>query len=503
MVTRRENIRKYIQVIIDQFPRHLHKYSVDDQKFLTLFLKPLSHYEEADNNREKLANRLRSARQEFLKSDIYVKLPFSWFAVSYLENAEVALQISTFHADNFFDYVLPVLKGTAGEDDGFFQLIRKGISLEDLKWENLQYLCSKLRVPLSSNQLQLLTNIYDSIDNKPWNLIRPRRLRSMLLEQDNTSKLPRELPKLFSMLNASWTVWPYFPAFNLQTYFFQCELALNVRLVDIIDFQDEDNQILQTSMMSSVRNNPNEYIGVIILPDKLQEVLREYLQQKVADNLIKSFKLEIILENKWSYSLTQYQTELGWQELPKSQWDQNVHIIKLKNLPRRRKTINLNYLTPKVVSNWNYLQLSDPYAAIELICKNNYFDFNDLLTETYPSSDFSLLRKLFEKEILFLDFNPTRLRDEYSLDVYWIKAPKITVYQLKRFLELVPDARTVFTKNECYIRTHLSNYMVQRITRDLHWTIYPILPAHNVIQRNIRMFDKKSVSWRIPKIISN
>ena len=105
--------------------------------------------------------------------------------------------------------------------------------------------------------------------------------------------------------------------------------------------------------------------------------------------------------------------------------------------------------------------------------------------------------------ILFLDFNPIRLRDEYSLDVAWIEAPKITIYQLKRFLELVPDARTVFTKNKCYIRTHLSNYMVQRITRDLHWTIYPILPAHNVIQRNIRMFDKKSVSWRIPKIFTD
>ncbi|MHA1513421.1 MAG: hypothetical protein ACTSRJ_05095, partial [Candidatus Hodarchaeales archaeon] len=428
---------------------------------------------------------------------------FSWFAVSYLENAEVALQISTFHADNFFDYLLPTLKGTAGEDDGFFQLIRKGTSLEDLKWENLQYLCSKLRVPLSSNQLQLLTYIYEFIDNKPWITLRPRRLRSMLLEQDNTPKLSRELPKLFSMLNASWTVWPYLPALNLQTFFFQCELDLGVKLKDIIDFKDEDNQILQTSMMSSIRNSPNEYVGVIILPDRQQEVLQKYLEQKVAENLIKSFKLEIILKNMWSYSLAQYQTELGWVELPNSQWDQNIRIIKLKRSPRRRKSIDLIYLTPEVVSNWNYLQFSDPYAVIELICKKNYFDFNDLLTETYPSSDFSLLKKLFEKEILFLDFNATRLRDEYSLDVYWIEAPKITLYQLKRFLELVPDARTVFTKSTCYIRTHLSKYMVQRITRDLHWTIYPILPAHNVIQRNIRMFDKKTVSWRIPKIISS
>ena len=502
MVTRRENIRKYIQVIINQSPRHFPKYSVEDQKFLTLFLKPLNHYEEADNNREKLANRLHNARLEFAKSNIYLKHPFSWFAVSYFENAEVALRTSTFHADPFFDYLLPILKGTAGQDNGFFQLIRKGTSLEDLKWEKLQYLSSKLRVTLSTKQLQLLTTIYDLIDHKPWNILRPRRLRSILLDQNSTPKLSRELPKLFSMLNAFWTVWPYYPAFGLQTYFFQCKLPLNVKLEDIIDFQDNHNYILQTSIISTVRNAQNEYIGAITLPEDQQSAMEDYLNLKMSENLIDSFKLKKIFENRWSYSLAQYQNELGWEEIQKSQWDQDVHIIKLTNLPRRRKAVNLAYLAPKVQNSWTFRQLKDPYSAIELICKKNDHTFNDLVTETYPSTDFALLKKLFEKNVLFLDFNPVRLRDEYSLDVYWIEAPKISLYQLKRFLQLVPYARTAITKNHCYIRTHLSDHMVHRITKDLQWKIYPLLPAHNVHQRNTGMFNEKSVSWRSPKILT-
>ncbi|MCK4847854.1 MAG: hypothetical protein KAT16_02390, partial [Candidatus Heimdallarchaeota archaeon] len=82
--------------------------------------------------------------------------------------------------------------------------------------------------------------------------------------------------------------------------------------------------------------------------------------------------------------------------------------------------------------------------------------------------------------------------------------PKISLYQLKRFLELVPDAHTIFTENKCYVRTHLTERMRHRITRDLvDWTIYPLLPAHSYTKRNIDMFDKKSVYWKLPKILSD
>jgi hypothetical protein len=240
-----------------------------------------------------------------------------------------------------------------------------------------------------------------------------------------------------------------------------------------------------------------------MLPTQQYEAFQDYLETKMSEGLIKSFQLDEIIENRWSCSLNKYQTETGWQEIPKTQWDQAVHIMKLKYLPRRRKSVNLSFLTPKVDSSWNFLQLSDPLAGIRLICENNIFTFNDLLTKTYPSDNFPLLKKLFEKQVLFLDFNALRLRDEYSLDVYWIKTPKISLYQLKKFLDLVPDARIAFTENNSYIRTHLSNYMVRRITRDLDWTIYPLLPAHNIVQRNINMFNEKSVSWRIPRIITD
>jgi hypothetical protein len=503
MVTRRENIRKYIQVIIEQLPHYFHKYSVNDQKYLTHFLEPLSYYEEVDNNREKLAERLRNSQNQFLKGEIYVKHPFSWFAVTFFENAEVALQYSSFHADDFFDYILPILRGTAGEDDGVFQLIRKSTSLDDLKWENLQYVCSKLRVPLTINQLRIVYSIYELIRLKPWNVLRPRRLRSMLLSQDKIPISSRELPKLFNTLNAFWTVWPYYPAFGLKSLFFQCKLEMKINFDDIMDLGDKQNHVLQTSLISSIRNKPNEYMGVIILPTQQHEAFQDYLKTKMSEGLMKSFQLDEIIENRWSYSLNQYQTETGWQEVPKTQWDQAVHIMKLKSVPRRRKPVNLSFLTPKIDTSWKFFQLNDPCAAIRLICENNLFNFNDLLTKTYPPDDIPLMKSLFEKQVLFLDFNPIRLRDEYSLDVYWIKTPKISLYQVKKLLDLVPDARIAFTKNNCYIRTLLSNYMVRRITGDLDWTIYPLLPAHNTVQRNINMFNEKSVRWRIPRIFTD
>ena len=503
MATRRENIRKYIEVIIEQLPRYFQMYSPEDQIFLNLFLEPLSHYREADKKRENLAKRLHNAHQQFIQTEVYLKHPFSWFAVTYFENAEVALQISSFHADDFFDYILPILRGTAGGDDGVFQLIRKITPLDDLKWERLQYLCSKLRVPLSISQVQLLNGIYTLIEQNPCNIIRPRRLRSILLEQDRTPKLSSELTRLFNILNAYWTVWPYYPAFGLKSLFLQCKLDSKHGLDKIIDFQDSKNHILQTSHVSSIRNSVNEYIGIIIIPDKQQQALQNYLERKMSEGLIKSFSLDTIIENRWVYSLTQYQTESGWEEVSKTQWDQIVRILQLDNIPRRRKVANLSYITPKAKNKWKFLQLKDPVEAINLICKNNLFTYDDLVSKTYLPDDFPLLKKLFEEEVLYLDFIATRLRDEYSLDIYYIQTPRISLYQLKKFLELVHNARVAFTENNCYIRTHLSNYMAQRITRDLNWTIYPLLPAHNITQRNINMFDKKSVSWRIPRILSN
>ena len=71
--------------------------------------------------------------------------------------------------------------------------------------------------------------------------------------------------------------------------------------------------------------------------------------------------LEPIIESRWSYSLSQYQTDTGWQELTKSAWKQRSRILSSITQPRRRKNIPLTYLT-----HFQKLALSKPSCNVFL-----------------------------------------------------------------------------------------------------------------------------------------
>ena len=98
MVTRRENIKRYIKVIVEQLSEIVDTYSSKDRELLLKFLHPLQKFEEADFNRSALTRKFYDARNMIINHDDYLNLPFSWFAETYFENAEIALQISLFHA---------------------------------------------------------------------------------------------------------------------------------------------------------------------------------------------------------------------------------------------------------------------------------------------------------------------------------------------------------------------------------------------------------------------
>ena len=122
MTTRRENIKRYIKVIVEQLHRRIQAYSPEEQELLLKFLHPLQSCMEADYNRSSLSQKFQSARKLIINHDTYINLPFCWFAETFLENAEIALQISLFHADQFYDYLLKILKGT--NKDGVFHLLQ-------------------------------------------------------------------------------------------------------------------------------------------------------------------------------------------------------------------------------------------------------------------------------------------------------------------------------------------------------------------------------------------
>ena len=175
--------------------------------------------------------------------------------------------------------------------------------------------------------------------------------------------------------------------------------------------------------------------------------------------------------------------------------------MNLKTLPRRRKKIELEYITPVMAQNWTYKDLEDPVEAINLICKQNIFDYSDLLTDIYTSDEKKLLKLLKKEHTLFVDFFPYRLGAEYSLDAYLIEAPNISFYQLKRLLELLPSARIARSTNNNYIYTYLVSSMATQIRNDLEWPLYPLLPTHTTAKRNRDMFNTESLTWYQPNIL--
>ena len=503
MVSRRENMKRYIKLIVDQLPQHFNEYSKEDQAYLEYFIDPLRYSEEADFKRKILSQRFQEARKFFTGHDLYLSYPFFWFADSYFENAEVSLITSSFHADNFYDYLLPILRGKAGEDNGVFQLIRKKIPLSDLKWEELQYRSAKLHVPLKAYELNIIKTVYSQLRTKPLHILKSRRVRSKILNQYEIPKLSSQLPKLFAILNSRWTVWPNYPAFGIQSYFFQFHIRQGKTLAEIIDFQTKKSGILSTSSVYSKREAKNEYLGIMHLPDGSEQQISEYLEKKKLGGEIVEFLLVPVTENRWTYSLAQYQTESGWQELNRSSWMRKVRLMKLKSLPRRRKKIELEYMTPVKDREWNYRNLEHPLDAINLICKKNIFDYSDLLSDVYTADELNLLKVLIRNHSIFIDFFPYRLGAEYSLDFYLIETPNLDFYQLKRLLELLPTARIASTSNKYYIFAYLSAKMAKQIRKDLDWPLYALLPTHTAAKRTLEMFDKELLKWHSPKILAD
>jgi hypothetical protein len=499
MVTRRENIKRYIKVIVEQLSDIVTTYSSKDSDLLLKFLHPLQHFEKADFNRPALTKMLHDARSMIINHDDYLNLPFSWFAETYFENAEITLQISLFHADQFYDYILTILKGT--NKDGVFHLLHKQTPLNSLEWEELQYKSAKLRVPLKSYQLQILKTIYTFLKDQPLDAFRPNRLHTYLLNQHDIPRLTGELPKFLQLLNAKWSIWPDYSSFNLETYFFKLKLSNSTPLVKFIDFKDQKNQVLTTSIVYSIREKGDELLGILILPEGLKNRLISFLNGSITNSIIEEYSLERVIENQWSYSLSQYQIDSGWQELTKSAWKSRSRILSSITQPRRRKNIPLTYITPMSTSSWTLQKLKDPYEAIKLICRPNEYTYSDLNHPNFTPKEFQVLKKLYSHNAILIDFYAFRLGLEFSLDSYWLETPNFTMYQLTRLLDLLPYARLARTAEKVYIHCYLTPMMVKRIKTELDWPIYPVLPIHTGGQRDEKMFDKQSLQWNYPLIL--
>lgn len=507
----RESFKRFVKTILEQLPTHVEQYPPPDHLLLMEFLSVLQHYEEADNQRNKLSQRFEEYNSKLLGTDQYLQTPFLWFTYNYFWNANLLLNISKFHADLFYEYLAKHLRGSS-TTPGVYKLVREKIPLSDLTWEQLQYESNKLLIPLTENQLQILNSIYSSIAEIGVYSLDSRELRSEIVKQTRfpkNSKPSTELNRFFTRMDARWFLHFFSPAFGLEHMFIQLQLHESTSLENIIDFNDAANTVLTFSDVYRARNLFNTFIMYLLVPtheiNQLEKLFLYYKDEK----LITIEELTYLTNTSISSSLNQYRTNSGWFELSASKMSKLTTFLKAKQ-PRTRQMENSVFMTPTFNCGWTFRQHPLPTEIIKLYCKIPHeFVYPNLPlragnedTVSLSRAEIGLLKQLYYNEAVRIGFVPWRLVYALSLDLYCIILPKIPSFQLQRFLDLIPYSEIYFSENSTYIRARLTPKLVNWIKNDLKWKVISLIREHDRDDLNFDQFNSKELQWKTPKVLS-
>ena len=507
MVGRHEVLKRFIETIVNQISVHMDKYSLEDQKCLNRFLKVLQKYQiDTQIARETLFTQIREFIDHYRPTTEYLRLPFLWFAVTYFENANRLLSVADFHGKQFYKYLLENLHDRPGIK-GAFQLIREGTPLTDLKWEQLQYSCNKLSVPLTSEQLRVLETIISDLTEGGIRAINKRHLKNTIGNQVPSLDSTKALTRFFSLIDARWSLWYYLPAFGLDRIYFHLQLSESTTLKDIIDFKDKANTTLRTSRVYRIRDYQKIYTGILVIPRELNSQLKTYLRHRESQGEIFIQELKTIDNARRSTSITYYQDNKGWKTFFPTTQKRLVKKLKTTSPRKGRKKSTLLFITPPVNTVWDYHRLSNSSEVIALLCKfAGSFSFNRLPLGSREFIQLStieknLLKRLMKQRVVNVIFFSNLLRLDFSLDEYWIKAPLMPLKQLARLLDWLPYSLIDYTDANIYIQTVLDSKIVNMLKNDLNWVIIPIIEEHTSINPELNWYDLKKERWISPKIL--
>ena len=116
-------------------------------------------------------------------------------------------------------------------------------------------------------------------------------------------------------------------------------------------------------------------------------------------------------------------------------------------------------------------------------------------------AEIGLLKQLYYNQVVQIGFMPVRLVYEFSLDLYCVILPKIPLFQLKCFLDLIPYSEIYFTEKSIYVWARLTPKLVQWIESDLNW---PVIPIRRIMYPQIlksNYYDPLKLQWRTPYIL--
>ena len=509
----RESFKRFIKTILEQVSTHIEGYKPSDQALLTEFFSILQHYEEADHNRDKLSARLEQYTEKISKTPALVEKSFLWFTYIYIENADLLLNISGFHANQFYNYVVKHLRGSI-DTPGVYNLIQQQVPLTDLAWEQLQYESNKLIYPLSEHQLQIIQALYSFINKRGIDTLNPQRIREAIISQVPFPPNVRPaimLSRFFKFINGSWYLRFHSPAFGLERLAFHFELKNGRSLNDIINFHDPDSTVLGLSAVYYDRNNPKTYMGTLVIPTEAINQLTTYLHQRVAEgalNLIDLTKINSIHRN---VSFENYEVGTGWLQLNKTKLRRLTSYLKAKHPQKTTNPPSLSFTTPGYNTDWIFKDHRLPSQIIQLYCRfSKEFTYSALPIQradtenafTLSQAEIGLLKQLLYNQVVHIGFVPYRLVYEFALDAYWIKIPQIKETQLKTFLNTLPYCEYYRTDSSILVWTRLTPQLRQWIKENFIWEIYQILPPHAPEGLKEEWFDDNNLTWIPPKLPS-
>jgi hypothetical protein len=507
---RRETWKRFLQTIISQLPTWMAKYSSTEQAYLNEFLTTIQMCEvNTHMARTTLTNRFRELIEKYRHSEEYYRLPFLWFVVTYFTRANQLLGIAKFHADVFYEYLVQFLRGDT-QIDGVFQLVKKETALDNLAWEQLQYACSKLIVPLTNEELQIFQTIYSSIPELEIQALNQRIVKRTIVNEVRSPKVSRDLQHFFTMLDATWYLRFRMTALGLKIMYFQFQRDKDISLTEIINFQNPNNTTLGASQVYQIRGQPDTYIGAMLIPDQLKTQLQEYLEELKQQGKLIFTEMDEIKENHVSCSVNLYRAGLGWRKITETDWRQYSKLLKTTQ-PRKRRTKSPPFfLTPTFNQEWHYQQHSEPSQVIELCCTGaSAFSFENLpiggshnkIISHFSKREVNLLQDLHRKKIVHVGFHSDRLAYEFSLDSYWITLPFMSRDQLSRLLVWLPYAQILVSETKIHLWTVLTTKLKKWLKEDLKWKIEEVIPVHRRLTRSKNWYNFKEEEWKTPQAL--
>ena len=505
---RRETWNRFLQTILERLPRLIASYSSSEQKIISEVFDILS---QGNVSTQEERNKFLANMDQFVRKNMerveYYQTPFLWFSNTFFLNAQRLLVEASFHADDFIQYLVRVLRGNPSTL-GFFQLIQNKTQLSDLKWEALQYYCNEIHDPLTEFQMDILRVIYSMVNSDPLRAMDQHYLTREIVKGVHVTKQFRGLHHLFSRLDARWGVWMFSEAFGISMSMFKLIMAKDHTIDSFLDFYSPESFVFQMSNVYGSPNDSNTYFGFFYTPSSCVSQLTSFLEQGIENNHLSEFQLEPVLTTQAGSSLALYSADSGWEESLPQEFKNAIE--SRRRIHSKDISVKLGSVTPQLSNRLNYKVLESPEQAIRVyINTNESFSFGNLpikLGEDYHKSvftqaDLALLAKFFSKKIAGPTFTIRNILNEFSLDLYWVEIPSRWECTTPIFLHLLPWASVLSTGRKTVLITPLTSYLLNWIKNHLSWHIVQISSVFRSKSLREEWYDFQNGKWKCPRFL--